>query len=350
MPAFLLENKPLKAKLKELAEQYYIKSQESTIRQTSVNNPQTIHKKLKEEIVNTTRQHTKCITAKIDRIIASLEENRQDILNNKECEDTYKGAETAIIDERIKTLKRSKMMRMRDNTDAKFFIEGEVLRKTWIDANKDATQRDVIAALHDESRPNKPLTRRSDVMANIMRKFHDDLQSKDPILDPRKYKEGTKTVLNHIRKRMTKEQSSALALSITRNEVEKAMKSLPNGKSAGPDGIPQEIWKDLLHQEEKSENETDENITGTRNTSDISDYFTILFNDIEEHGIEQNTNFAEGWLCPIYKKGDCTDAGNYRPITVLNSDYKTFTKALTNRLSEVTPDLIHPDQAGFMKG
>jgi Reverse transcriptase (RNA-dependent DNA polymerase) len=35
---------------------------------------------------------------------------------------------------------------------------------------------------------------------------------------------------------------------------------------------------------------------------------------------------------------------------VLNTDYKVFTKALTNKLSEVAGDLIHPNQAGFMAG
>lgn len=62
------------------------------------------------------------------------------------------------------------------------------------------------------------------------------------------------------------------------------------------------------------------------------------------------TNFAEGWMCPIYKKKDKCDISNYRPITVLNTDYKTLTKILTERTSKVACSLIHPDQAGFIKG
>ncbi len=41
---------------------------------------------------------------------------------------------------------------------------------------------------------------------------------------------------------------------------------------------------------------------------------------------------------------------NYRPITLLNTDYKVMTKALTIKLGKVAPDLIHPDQAGFVPG
>ena len=55
-------------------------------------------------------------------------------------------------------------------------------------------------------------------------------------------------------------------------------------------------------------------------------------------------------MCPIYKKGDKENIANYRPITVLNSDYKIFTKILSERLADVAPYLIHTDQAGFVKG
>lgn len=39
------------------------------------------------------------------------------------------------------------------------------------------------------------------------------------------------------------------------------------------------------------------------------------------------------------------DCGNYRPISVLNVDYKLFTSILARRLDE----FIHPDQTGFVR-
>ena len=41
---------------------------------------------------------------------------------------------------------------------------------------------------------------------------------------------------------------------------------------------------------------------------------------------------------------------NWRPITLLNTDYKISTKAIANRLNSVIPKLINNDQTGFMKG
>jgi len=84
-------------------------------------------------------------------------------------------------------------------------------------------------------------------------------------------------------------------------------------------------------------------------TFNVLRLLTLAFNDIEKYSIATGTNFAKGWLCPLYKKGDITEIGNYRPITVLNTDYRIFTRVLTFRLSKVAPQLIHRDQAGFMK-
>lgn len=73
-----------------------------------------------------------------------------------------------------------------------------------------------------------------------------------------------------------------------------------------------------------------------------------VFNDIEDNGPKPNLKFSEGWLCPIYKKEDRTDIGNYWPITVLNTDYRMLTKILTTRLGEIAGEIIHNDQARFM--
>lgn len=77
---------------------------------------------------------------------------------------------------------------------------------------------------------------------------------------------------------------------------------------------------------------------------------TKTFNDIEKYGISPHTNFNEGWMCPLYKKGERNNITNCRPITILNTDYKIMTKALANKLAEIAPTLIHRDQAGFIRG
>ena len=41
---------------------------------------------------------------------------------------------------------------------------------------------------------------------------------------------------------------------------------------------------------------------------------------------------------------------NWRPLTMLNIDYKILSKTLANRMKEVLPYIIHEDQTGFMEG
>jgi Reverse transcriptase (RNA-dependent DNA polymerase) len=71
---------------------------------------------------------------------------------------------------------------------------------------------------------------------------------------------------------------------------------------------------------------------------------------VQTHGVCKNTDFAGGWLCPIYKKKDITKIENYHPITLLNTDHKLLTKALSFQLINHIKTMVHPDQAGFIPG
>ena len=73
-----------------------------------------------------------------------------------------------------------------------------------------------------------------------------------------------------------------------------------------------------------------------------------VFEVIRGHRIDKRLEFAHGWMCPIYKKKDPTKITNYRPITLLNTDYKLLMKTLALQLAEPIHNLIHPDQAGFI--
>ncbi len=63
---------------------------------------------------------------------------------------------------------------------------------------------------------------------------------------------------------------------------------------------------------------------------------------------EEMSNFMGiGLIRLIYKrKGDCKELKNYRPITMLNSDFKI----LANRLKLILPNIIQTNQAYAIRG
>jgi hypothetical protein len=52
----------------------------------------------------------------------------------------------------------------------------------------------------------------------------------------------------------------------------------------------------------------------------------------------------------LFKKEDPELLKNWRPISLLNTDYKIITKVLVNRVKPVMPMIIHPDQCCSVPG
>lgn len=178
-------------------------------------------------------------------------------------------------------------------------------------------------------------------MANLARDYHKNLQT-DGLSDDVSEEEFN-DILSSLKPKLSQHDKNKLATFLTRIEIKQALKDLPNGKATGIDGIPHELWKALLTRFENKKR-TDEL------QFDVIKCLMLVYNDVERHGISALSEFPKGWMCPLYKKGDKTEIGNYRPITILNTDYKIMTRALTTCLTKAVPDLIHPDQAGFMQG
>ena len=56
-----------------------------------------------------------------------------------------------------------------------------------------------------------------------------------------------------------------------------------------------------------------------------------------------------GILSLLYKKGDPKNLENWRPLTLLNQDYKIATRCLAQRLQKLLPLIIHTDQQGYIQ-
>ena len=111
--------------------------------------------------------------------------------------------------------------------------------------------------------------------------------------------------------------------------VVEAIRRTANNKAPGPDGLPGEFYRA---------------------------YELMLAQPLKNAIIEaQKTNrlpptMLEGDITLIYKKKDPKDVRNYRPITLLNVDYKILTRILSDQLKKVCEATISSPQKGFVPG
>lgn len=113
-------------------------------------------------------------------------------------------------------------------------------------------------------------------------------------------------------------------------ELGNALKQMENDKTPGSDGLTAGFYKvfwDLLK----------------------TPYHNALLQSLKNQSLYVSA--TTGLITLIPKKDrDLFELNNWRPITLLNVDYKIFTKALALRMKNKLAFLIDPDQTGYMQG
>jgi hypothetical protein len=130
--------------------------------------------------------------------------------------------------------------------------------------------------------------------------------------------------------KLNQEHINCLNRSVTQNETEAGIKSLPKKKSPGPYGFSAEFYQTFK-----------EELTPT---------LLKMFHEIEREGKLPNI-FYEASITLIPKPGkDTSKKENYRPICLMNIDAKILNEILTNRIQQHIKKIIHHDQVGFIPG
>lgn len=117
------------------------------------------------------------------------------------------------------------------------------------------------------------------------------------------------------------------AADVSADEVKAALRHAPSGKSPGLDGLPVELWRKCAQV--------------------CVPLLTRLFNAIGATG-QLPVGFTKGAIVVIYKSGSRADPASYRPITLLNTDYRLLAKLLAYRLKSVQAKVIEPEQTAFL--
>ncbi|KAL9976363.1 hypothetical protein ACROYT_G013658 [Oculina patagonica] len=130
--------------------------------------------------------------------------------------------------------------------------------------------------------------------------------------------------------RLNAEEQDSLEHDFTYEELKEVVISFSDNKTPGEDGFTKEfyvafydlIWRDLLNS----------------------------FNAAFESG-SLSISERRGIITLIPKTDEAlSELSNWRPISLLNLDYKILSKALAKRIEKCLPKLINSDQTGFVKG
>ena len=116
---------------------------------------------------------------------------------------------------------------------------------------------------------------------------------------------------------------------LTLKECSESLYELSNNKSPGSDGFTTEFYKFFW--------------------TDIKQYIYDSFNYSYQTGqLSLDQSQAVLTLLPKPNK-DLRLLKNWRPISLLNTDYKILTKLLSNRLQNVIQTIVSEDQSGYIK-
>jgi exonuclease III len=316
------------------------------------NNPQTLWRQYKDGLVRFAREREKAVGPRLDKEIKNLEVAYDAIANDPLLSDDERAASQAIYLQRLTELTQIRHRNTRESVRARNTLEAETISRYWSKTNRALKPRDIIYRLQtDGATEEQPSYETSSPrMAEIARDYHEKLQQPEVARDATEREAHIAEIAGKVNKKLNDDDHDRAELDRPTSETDlrTSLKLSPHFSAPGVDGIPFELWKTLSNRYDSGLKE--QATSGKDPPFNVVSVLTTLCNDIELHGVQTDTGFAESWMCPIYKKNDRSKIANYRPISLLNTDYKTFTKSLTIRLAPILPKLIHVNQAGFIQG
>ena len=205
---------------------------------------------------------------------------------------------------------------------AKYIEQGEKCTKFFLQQEKSRAKTKCITSLFTDS----GLVESPALIMKEQEKFYRNLYSKNV----QQNCESPCSFFNHDFPTLNDEDKENCDKGLTLEEIGQSLKELPNNKAPGTDGFTADFYKFFW-----------------------PDIKFMVFNSFM-HAFESKTLSVEQRraILTLLPKGDkdIRFLKNWRPLSLLNTDYKILTKTLALRLQRVIPKIVHPNQTGCVKG
>ncbi|KAG0933735.1 hypothetical protein G6F32_010970 [Rhizopus arrhizus] len=277
--------------------------------------PQDHWERLKLLLQQTAKRYSHSSRARFQNKIDKLQQARLQTQDEETCQRLQ-----TLIDERIRADTHQSMLR----SATRWHENGERNNKYFYRVIRERQAQQTIQSLRCSS-TGSTLTTVGDIITEA-RNFYQKLYTPDAI-DVDEVNRLLDAIPNETK--ISKQQAAALISAPTEIDLIALLSHSPAGKSPGMDGIPFEVYKHLAS-----------------NSKPFLDLFHRIVLDAFQ-GI-----FPPSWqqtrMVLLFKKGDPQLLSNWRPLSLINTDAKIFTKLLANRFNKLLPQLINPYQTGFL--
>ena len=290
-----------------------------------VENVQLLWELIKMEIRSYTIKYTKQKSFQLRQRERELQETLKR-LDNRLCNlglDSLDLDNYAKLKEELENIYKVKGERSIFRCKARWREQGEKPTKYFLNLEKRNYNRKIIAELKVED--DKILVDEKEIL-NRIQCFYEDLYTSKTLLNEDKFNQFVED-LNI--PQLTDEQRESIEHQVTKEECKEVLKSFSSNKTPGCDGFTKEFY-------------------------DI--FFETVGDDLVN---SYSAAFKAGELSISQKRGVITlipkddeyllILENWRPITLLNMDYKVIAKIIAKRIETLLPVLIHEDQTGFVK-
>ena len=231
--------------------------------------------------------------------------------------------EIILLESRLAALTDQALNGIKIRSRAQWLEQGEKPSRYFFKLEKERIAKTDVKSIHDSD--GVEVSTREEI-ENAHVDFYSKLFSAEPI-DP----ECQNILLSSLNKCLSdSERASCEGSEISTVELTSSLKTMSTDKAPGPDGFTVEFYVkfwDLLGPQ-------------------LSDVIKKCFLD----GCLCDSMKSSMTRLIFKKRGDVKDLKNWRPISLLNVDYKICSKAITLRLSKVLDSIIDPDQTCSVPG